>query len=159
MKSEAFEASAFAKPFQNELQWLSALLRASVGGLFLVAAINKLPGGIAGTVGFYSQLFENSALPGFIVRAHASSISFVELVLGAWLLSGYRLSWAWKVSALTLVSLALGMAFAQKYDVASDNYLYVAFAGVGLITSRYDRWVLGSETHPARPYSAASATE
>jgi hypothetical protein len=89
----------------------------------------------------------------------------VELGLGLWLLSGYRLALAWKAAAAVLVSLALGMVFAGKYDVASDNYVYVALALGGLVTSRFDRWVpgrapaaersrelgVGAEHAPARP--------
>lgn len=137
--------------YEDELHWVSVLLRASLGSLFLIAAFNKLPGGVAGTVGFYTSLFEGSLLPRFLVTAHASVILFVELALGAWLLTGYRLALAWKVSAFVLLSLAMGMAFALKYDVASTNYLYVAMALAGLVTSRFDRWVLA----PARERHAS----
>jgi hypothetical protein len=44
-----------------------------------------------------------------------------------------------------LLSLAVGMIFAGKTDVASDNYVYVALALGGLVTSRFDRWVWGVE--------------
>lgn len=69
---------------------------------------------------------------------------FVEFALGAWLLSGYRLALAWKASAGVLLSLAAGMLFAGKYEVASANYLYLALSLGGLVTSRFDRWVLAS---------------
>ena len=129
--------------WQRDLQWVSALLRAALGSLFLSAAIMKLPGGIASTVSYYSTLFEHSLLPHFLVVAHASVIMAVEFLLAAWLLSGYRLALGWKVSASVLVSLAVGMVFARKFDVAADNYVYVALSLVGLATSRFDRWVLG----------------
>ncbi len=126
-----------------ELQWASALLRLSIGSLLLSAALIKVPGGIAGTIAYYSSLFEQSILPLFLVKAHASVIMFVEFALGIWLLSGYRLPLAWKASSLLLVSLAVGMVFAGKYDVASDNYLYVLVSCLGLFLARYDRWTLG----------------
>jgi hypothetical protein len=135
--------------WQRDLHWVSVFLRGSLGSLFLAAAINKVPGGIAGTVGYYTSLFEHSILPSFLVQAHASVILFVEFALGFWLLSGYRLALAWKSAALVLVSLAVGMAFAGKYDVASDNYVYVALALGGLLTSRFDRWVLGRASEGA----------
>src|SRR5262249_31294292 len=97
---------------------------------------------------------ENSLLPGFLVRAHASVIMIVELLLGVWLLSGYRLTLAWKSAALVLVSLAVGMVFATKYDVASDNYVYVFLALAGLATSRYDRWVLGAHRDEVKAAAA-----
>jgi hypothetical protein len=130
--------------WQQDLHWVSVFLRASLASLFLSAAISKVPGGIGGTVGYYSTLFEHSLLPGFLVTAHASVIMFVEFILGAWLLSGYRLALAWKASALVLLSLAVGMLFAHKTDVASDNYVYVALSLGGLVTSRFDRWVIAS---------------
>jgi hypothetical protein len=121
-----------------------------LGSLFLSAAISKLPGGVSGTVAFYSKLFEHSLLPGFLVTAHATVIIGVEFILAAWLLSGYRLALAWKATAAVLLSLAVGMIFAGKTDSASDNYVYIALALVGLLTSRFDRWVWGSASQPVR---------
>lgn len=136
--------------FQRDLHWVSVFLRGAIGSLLLGAGITKLPGGVAGTVGFYTSLFEHSLLPQFLVQAHASVIVFVELLLGAWLMSGYRLAIAWRASALVLTSLAIGMLFAGKYDTASDNYVYVFFALVGLVTSRFDLWSWGAAAagHP-----------
>jgi hypothetical protein len=141
---------------QQDLHWVSVFLRASIASLFLTAAISKLPGGIAGTVGYYTSLFEHSLLPRFLVTAHASVIMLVELALGVWLLSGYRLQLAWKASALVLLSLAVGMLFAHKTDVASDNYVYVALSVAGLVTSRFDRWVIATAADVA-PVSARRA--
>ncbi len=136
--------------FQQDLHWVSVFLRAALGSLFLGAALSKVQGGVAGTVGYYTSLFEHSLLPVFLVKAHASVIMFVEFAVAPWLLSGYRLALAWKSTALVLVSLALGMVFAGKYDVASDNYVYVALALGGLVTSRFDRWVPGRVPESAR---------
>jgi hypothetical protein len=130
--------------FQRDLHWVSVFLRGAIGSLLLSAGITKLPGGVAGTVGFYTTLFEQSLLPRFLVQAHASVILFAELLLGAWLLSGYHLGIAWRASALVLTSLAIGMLFAGKYDTASDNYVYVFLALVGLVTSHFDRWSWGT---------------
>jgi uncharacterized membrane protein YphA (DoxX/SURF4 family) len=126
---------------KRDLHWVSVFLRLSMGSLFLSAGISKLPGGISGTVGYYSSLFEHSLLPLALVRAHASVIIFLELLIGAWLLSGLRLAGAWKAAALLLVSLAVGMLFAGKFDVASDNYVYVLLSLAGLMVRRFDRWV------------------
>ena len=135
----------------RDLHWVSVLLRLAIGSLLLTAGILKLPGGVSGTVSYYSSLFEHSLLPPLLVRAHASVILFVELWLGLWLLSGFRLDVSWKVAAALLTSLAVGMLFAGKYDVASDNYVYVLLSLGGLLTSRFDRWTLGStRLHAAR---------
>lgn len=143
--------------WQRDLHCVSVFLRASLGTLFLTAALSKVPGGVAGTVGYYTSLFEQSLLPSFLVKAHASVIIFVEFALALWLFSGYRLDLAWKSTALVLVSLAVGMLFAGKFDTASDNYLYVALSLVGLVTARFDRWVLGRLSEGAGERSPSSA--
>jgi len=136
------QSASISPSLRQDLHWVSVFLRAAFGSLFLIAAISKVPGGVAGTVGYYRGLFEHSLLPHFLVTLHASVIMFVEFALGAWLLSGYRLALAWKASALVLLSLAAGMVFAGKFDVASSNYIYLALSLGGLVTSRFDRWVL-----------------
>jgi len=141
------ETSLAGTSWQRELHWVSVFQRASLGSLFLSAAISKLPGGVSGTVAFYSKMFEHSLLPGFLVTAHASVIIGVEFILAAWLLSGYRLALAWKAAAAVLLSLAVGMIFDGKTDSASDNYVYIALSLVGLLTSRFDRWVWRSASH------------
>lgn len=128
---------------EQGLQWAAALLRLAIGSLFLIAAINKLPHGVSGTVGFYTALFKDSLLPQFLVTAHASVIMFVEFILAFWLLSGFKLRAAWIASTLVLISLAVGMLFAGKTDVASANYLYVFYSLIGIVLSHYDQWTLG----------------
>lgn len=135
---------------RRDLHWVSVFLRLCIGSLFLSAGLMKLSGGVSGTVAYYSSLFEHSLLPAPLVRAHASVILFAELGLGAWLGSGLRLALAWKVAAALLSSLAIGMLFAGKYDVASDNYLYVLLSLGGLLVSRFDRWTLGASDREGR---------
>lgn len=126
----------------KNLHWLSVLMRLSIGTLMLVAALNKVPNGIEGTVGYFTSVFEKSLLPLFLVKIYAASIMVIEFVVAAWLFSGYKLKEAWIATGLLLVSLAVGMLFAGKYDVAASNYVYVVIAGIGLLSSSYDRWQL-----------------
>jgi hypothetical protein len=128
---------------RNQLHWISILLRLAVGTLFLCAAIVKTPLGIPGIIAYYSSLFDKSLLPAVLVKIHAALILFLEYGLAIWLFSGFRLRLAWKLAGLLLVSLAVGMIFAGKYDVASDNYLYVFLCAVGLGVSGFDQWVIG----------------
>jgi hypothetical protein len=139
-----YPSRTLSETLRRDLHWVSVFLRLAIGSLFLSAGIIKLPGGVGGTGAYYSSLFQHSLLPTFLVRAHASAILFVELALGAWLLSGYRLGAAWKVAAGLLASLAIGMLFAGKYDVASDNYVYVLLSLGGLLARHFDRWTLGA---------------
>jgi hypothetical protein len=128
---------------ESALQWVSVLMRLSIGTLFLSAAFLKMPGGVPGTIAYYNSLFKNSLLPQFLVSAHASVIIYCEFTIALWLLTGFRLTLAWKVAGFLLLSLAVGMVFAGKYDVASANYLYILFCALGLISSPWDRWVVG----------------
>jgi hypothetical protein len=127
---------------ESTLHWVSLLMRLSIGTLFLSAAFVKMPGGVAGTIAYYNSLFKNSLLPQVLVSAHASVIIYCEFTIALWLLSGFRLALAWKAAGFLLLSLAVGMVFAGKYDVASANYLYILFCALGLVSSPWDRWVL-----------------
>jgi hypothetical protein len=139
------EVTSFTeKPITNEslnnnLHWISILMRLSIGTLFLCAAIVKTPLGIPGIIGYYSSLLDKSLLPAFLVKIHATLILFFEFGLAFWLFSGWQLRLAWKVAGLLLVSLAIGMIFAGKYDVANANYIYVLLCAVGLFASAFDR--------------------
>ena len=134
---------ATAEPLKRGLHWVSILMRLSIGTLFLCAAIVKTPLGIPGVTAYYSSLFDHSLLPAFLVKTHAALILFFEYGLAIWLFSGWRLQLAWKIGCLLLVSLAVGMIFAGKYDVASANYIYIFLCAVGLFSSEFDRWQLG----------------
>ncbi|MEJ7608451.1 MAG: MauE/DoxX family redox-associated membrane protein [Bryobacteraceae bacterium] len=120
----------------------------AVGSLFLCAAIVKTPMGISGVAGYYSSLLEHSLLPAGLVRIHATVILFLEYGTALWLFSGFRLRAAWIFAGVLLISLAVGMIFAGKYDVANDNYLYVLLCAVGLMSSTFDRWARISRTAP-----------
>jgi hypothetical protein len=119
-------------------------MRLSIGTLFLCAATVKTPLGIPGIIAYYSSLLDKSLLPAFLVKIHAALILFLEFGLAFWLISGWQLRLAWKAAGIVLITLAIGMIFAGKYDVANDNYLYVLLCVVGLFASRFDRWVIGA---------------
>jgi len=148
---------ALSETVKSNLHWAAVLSRLSMASLFLSAAIFKVPGGVSGTVGYYQGLLQKSLLPSFLITAHASAIMFVEFGLGLWLLSGYRLALAWRAAALVLVSLAVGMIFAAKFDVASDNYVYVFLAIIGLLLSHFDRWTLGVKREAREPVAERSS--
>lgn len=123
---------------RKNLQVISLMMRLLVASLFLGAALIKVEGGISGTVAYYSSLFENSLMPMFLVRIHASVVMIAEFFLGIWLISGIKLRGAWISSTLFLMSLAFGMMIIKKFDVAADNYVYVFISCIGLILSQFD---------------------
>lgn len=125
---------------KKNLSTISVILRFSMGTLFLGAAIIKVNGGISGSIAYYMSMFEKSIFPVFLVKAHASVIMLIEFALALWLFSGIKLKEAWISSALILISLAFGMIFVYKFDVASDNYIYVLISCLGILLSPYDRY-------------------
>ena len=138
---------AIVETLKRSLHWVSILMRLSIGTLFLCAAIVKTPFGIPGIIAYYSSLLDHSLLPASLVKAHAVLILFFEYGLAIWLFSGWRLRFAWKVGGVLLVSLAIGMIFAGKYDVANANYVYAFLCAVGLFSSEFDRWQVGRLKH------------
>ncbi len=126
----------------KNLQLVSILLRLSIGTLFLGAAIIKVKGGIDGSIAYYTSIFEKTIFPLFLVKMHASIIMPLEFILAIWLFSGFKLKTAWIASAVTLVTLAFGMIFAYKFDVTSDNYLYVLICCLGILLSPYDKFII-----------------
>lgn len=128
--------------FTKNLPVISLILRLAIGTLFLGAGIIKISGGIEGSISYYMSMFEKTIFPIFLVKAHASIIMILELFLAVWLISGIKIKYAWIASALTLLSLAFGMIFTYKFDVASDNYIYVLITGIGILLSPYDKYNL-----------------
>jgi uncharacterized membrane protein YphA (DoxX/SURF4 family) len=124
----------------KNLSIFSLILRLAIGSLFLGAAIIKVQGGIDGNIAYYMGIFEKSIFPVFLVKIHASMIMFIEFILAFWLLSGFKLRQAWIASAFTLISLAFGMIFVYKFDVVSDNLIYVALSGLGVLLAPYDKF-------------------
>ncbi|OUR95661.1 hypothetical protein A9Q84_14260 [Halobacteriovorax marinus] len=127
---------------KKNLSLISLILRLSMGTLFLGTAIIKVKGGIDGNIAYFVSIFEKSIFPLALVKAQASIIMFVEFILAAWLFSGIKLKEAWIASGLTLISLAFGMIFVYKFDVVSDNYIYVLIACLGLFLAPYDKYRL-----------------
>jgi thiosulfate dehydrogenase [quinone] large subunit len=124
----------------KNLSIFSLILRLALGSLFLGTAIIKVQGGIDGNIAYYMGIFEKSIFPTFLVKIHASIIMFVEFILGLWLVSGFKLKQAWIASATTLISLAFGMIFVYKFDVVSDNLVYVVMSCVGILIAPYDKY-------------------
>lgn len=128
---------------EAELPWIALLLRLAFASLFASAAAVKVPDGIDGVVRYYGSIFRDSLLPSFLVRAHATAILPLELGLALWFVLGWKPRALWLTGGLTLITLAVGMVFAGNYEIAADNYVYVALSGAGLLTAPHDRYRVG----------------
>ena len=120
--------------------WISLILRLAMAALFLGAAVPKFQHGLGSIVPAFQGMFKDSWLPMPLVTLHARCVPWIEAGLVAWLITGFRLRWAWTVAGLFLTSLAFGMIVVGKGDVAVGNFSYVLISCVGLYFSRYDRW-------------------
>jgi len=127
----------------SELHYASVLLRLGIGALFFFAGVGKIGPGISATVDGFVAMFADTWIPTFMIVGYAGSIMIIELLLGVWLISGFKLKWAWIASGLLLISLALGMLVIKKTDVAGTNFNYLLIAVIGLIVSQYDQWQFG----------------
>lgn len=122
----------------KQLQWISIILRISIFSLFAAAAISKFDGGVAGTVAYFSSIFEGTWLPMILIKPYAAAVMFIEIGIAIWMLIGLRLRVAWMVTGLFTITLAFGMLVAGEYGTASDNYIYVLICCLGLLLSGYD---------------------
>ena len=113
-----------------------------MASLFAVASIDKFAGGMGTVAARFIDIFKDSWLPLPLVTLHAHLIAWAEALIAIWLLSGYRLKNAWIFTAFILISLAFGMTVVKQYQVASENYLYVFLACVGLYFSQHDKLVI-----------------
>lgn len=123
--------------------WISFILRIAVASLFAVAAADKFIGGLDGVVMRFTGMFKDTFLPSPLIALYARTIPWVEATIAVWLILGVRLKEAWILTAFTLISLAFGMVVAHQYTTASENYIYVLIACVGLYFSEFDKCILG----------------
>ena len=123
-----------------EESWVSLILRLAMAALFLGAVVPKFQHGLESIVGAFQGAFKETWLPMPLVTLHARCVPWIEAGLVLWLITGFRLRWAWIVAGLFLTSLGFGMIVVGKGDVAASNFNYVLISCVGLYFSRYDRW-------------------
>ena len=122
---------------------ISLILRLAIASLFFAAAVSKFQMGTTQVVAFFKGTFKDTWLPMWIVSLYAHIITWIELVIALWLLSGRGLQKAWFTTALVMVSLAFGMTVAKNIAVAGSNYFYVLMCCAGLYFSPYDCFKLG----------------
>ncbi len=123
--------------------WISFILRIAMASLFAVAALSKFVGGLEGVVVSFTGMFKDSFLPSPLVALYARMIPWVEAAIAIWLILGVRLKEAWIFTAFILISLAFGMVVAHQGTTASENYIYVLIACIGLYFSEFDKCTVG----------------
>lgn len=129
---------------EHKEEWIiSMILRLAVASVFGVAAYGKFAGGLDNYTAHMSAMFQNTFLPGFLLTPYINILPFAECLIVVWLLTGFKLRYAWAFAACVLWSLAFGMVVVQNGAVALGNFVYMLMACLGVYLSKYDHCVLG----------------
>lgn len=100
-----------------------ALLRATMGVIFLFFGINKFISGIGGFVGTMNQQFSGK-LPAFMVMPFAYALPFAEVIAGLLILLGLFTRVGLIISGLLLVGLTFGMVILGQAPTVAHNLQY-----------------------------------
>lgn len=117
-----------------------ALLRWSLGVLFLMAGVPKLfmlKGFVAGHL---VPAFEKTFLPAWLVALYGYALPFVEAGVGILLLAGFYRKTALLVAGVTLISLAFGQMLIQGQGIVANIMFYILMTAAALFGQEYDRW-------------------
>lgn len=100
-----------------------ALLRLTLGTVFLFAGIGKFKMGIGNFAGGMLQQF-SSKLPSILVQPFAYTLPFVETILGALILLGLFTTQALTLSGLLFAALTFGTIMLGDFPTVAHNVQY-----------------------------------
>jgi thiosulfate dehydrogenase (quinone) large subunit len=107
----------------NHRETAYALLRVTMGVIFLFYGINKLISGVNSFVGTMNQQFSGK-LPAFMVMPFAYAIPFAEVTAGALILLGLFTRLGLVISGLLLIGLTFGMVMLGQAPTVAHNLQY-----------------------------------
>jgi thiosulfate dehydrogenase [quinone] large subunit len=116
-----------------------ALLRFTLGVVFLFSGIGKLRAGVGNVAGSMLQQFSGK-LPGLLVQPFVYVLPFAETVLGALIVFGLFTRAALSLSGLLLVSLTFGTVMLGEFPTVAHNTQYALVNFVLLWASEYNRY-------------------
>ena len=120
-----------------------ALLRVTMGVIFLFYGIGKFMGGIGNFVGGMNQRFSGK-LPAAMVMPFAYAIPFCEVAAGALILFGFFTRVGLVLSGLLLVGLTFGTVMLGDPPTVAHNLQYALVNFALLWFSDLDRYSLDS---------------
>jgi thiosulfate dehydrogenase [quinone] large subunit len=100
-----------------------ALLRVTLGVIFLFYGIGKFISGVSNFVGTMNQQFSGK-LPAFMVMPFAYAIPFAEVTAGALILLGLFTRLGLVISGLLLIGLTFGMVMLGQAPTVAHNLQY-----------------------------------
>jgi thiosulfate dehydrogenase [quinone] large subunit len=127
----------------NHREIAYALLRVTMGVIFLFFGIGKFMGGISNFVGGMNQLFSGK-LPAFMVMPFAYFLPFGEVIAGALILFGLFTRAGLTLSGLLLVGLTFGTVMLGEAPTVAHNLQYALVNFVLLWLLDLNRYSLDS---------------
>jgi thiosulfate dehydrogenase [quinone] large subunit len=107
----------------NHRETAYALLRVTMGVIFLFYGIGKFISGVGNFVGNMNQQFSGK-LPAFMVMPFAYAIPFAEVTAGALILLGLFTRLGLVISGLLLIGLTFGMVMLGQAPTVAHNLQY-----------------------------------
>jgi len=107
----------------NHRETAYALLRVTMGVIFLFYGIGKFISGVGNFVGTMNQQFSGK-LPAFMVMPFAYAIPFAEVTAGALILLGLFTRLGLVISGMLLIGLAFGMVILGQAPTVAHNLQY-----------------------------------
>ena len=127
----------------NHREIAYALLRVTLGVIFLFFGIGKFMGGISNFVGGMNQLFSGK-LPAVMVMPFAYFLPFGEVIAGALILFGLFTRAGLTLSSLLLVGLTFGTVMLGEAPTVAHNLQYALVNFVLLWLLDLNRYSLDS---------------
>lgn len=103
-----------------------ALFRFMVGLNFFMHGAVRIFGDLGKFVSGIQTQFKDTILPDASITLFATTLPFVEFILGGMLILGLLTRWALVGGFLTMASLMFGMSLLQKWDVVGSHMVYAA---------------------------------
>ena len=84
----------------------------------------------------------SAVLPKFALVPYAVALPWVELLLGAMLLVGFKTRWTLFLTGLTYISLAFGMMLVKNYETVGQIMMHVLVVAFALRWISHNAWCL-----------------
>jgi uncharacterized membrane protein YphA (DoxX/SURF4 family) len=134
----------------NHRETAYALLRVTMGVIFLFYGVGKFRSGVGSFVGTMNQQFSGK-LPAFMVMPFAYAIPFAEVTAGLLILLGLFTRLGLIISGLLLIGLTFGMVILGQAPTVAHNLQYALVNFVLLWLSDLNRYSLDRLIHRKAP--------
>ncbi len=120
-----------------------ALLRVTVGTMFLFFGVGKLLGGVGGFTGGMVERFAGSFLPSPLVELFAYVLPFAEVAIGALLVLGLFNVATLTLAGLLMLALTFGAVMLPDPPTVAQNVTFALVIFVLLWSAEHNAYSLG----------------